>query len=1366
MAAGRRRPGRRGPGAGRSPLTSGGLALILTSGITSVLGLPYWVIAARRYSPAEVGVGSALVSAMLLLSSIATAGLKRSLIRFVPESGSSARRLVARTYLFALVAGCGAAAVFVWGVGLWAPELDVLHERPVLVVAFVVGVGAWGLFQLQDSVLVALRRTWVVPLENVCFSVAKIVLLVALAGVVPVAGVYLSWSIPAVVAVVVVNGWLLKVAANPPEIEGAVAPTRRQITRFAGAEHVASLLWHATMHLTPLVVLAVLGAAQNASYYVAAQIAYALYLVSSNVGDVLVAEGAIERRHLHRSLRKAAVQVGTFLLPGVAVMVVGAPWILAAFGGDYRHDATALLRLLALSAVPNTVVSLLVSVAHVRGRLRRVVTLYAGVFVATMVASWLAMGPWGLTGVGWVWVVVQVVAALALGYVTARDEPELVRAGAEVLRVAARRAMAWARGRRARHRLPAGLDRVPAEVRGDHGWTVVSARDDRLVLRRDDDQQLVRAATGLRGVDAVVAHTIGLRALHRDPRLGPTRWLIPELVAASEDGAWMVETTCDGTPGSLLPPDLQPVAREAAVVALDRLHEACATVTVVDDRVLTQWVDAPGRVVARALADPRAAARLEEVLDGLRAGLEGHRVVTSRVHGNLSMDDVLFSDDGQLVTGIVDWEATTSALPELDVLHLLLTERQRAGGGELGRHVVAMASDGLDAAERRLRARTLPANLDLPEPLLVQLTWLHHVSSQILTSRPDLAHGWWVRRNVEQVLDHLVPAPDPARVRRAAPRRLRSADGGTGPLRTPQPATVTLGLGALAVAAWVVGLWGADPGAMTDLGLLSLLSPANGAALGLLLVAFAVEVARARPAGWRLGTPVVLFVAAVHGTPAVLYGTLRYAWAWKHLGIVDYIDRHGSVDPGIDTLGVYHNWPGFFSQVAGLLDLMGVEEPFRLLRWWPMAIELATIPALLFVFSAFSDDRRVRWTGVLLFMVANWVGQDYFSPQSEAFVLYLVLLGVVLHRFPRRVARSRWWESRVERPQPAAWPRPWAGAVLALLAVAIVTSHQITPFMVVVALAALWATRRVRSGWPLVATAGAGLVWVATGARTFVADNLRDLASTVGQPVGNAGGNFVDAAQLSAHQQLVSTMGRLTVAGIVVVAGVAVLRQVWGRRLRLEVLALAASPVLLVVTNDFDGEIVFRTYLFALPFLAWMAADGIWARRSEAPPGPGGRARRAVAVAVVSAVLLSGFLYGYYGKDQWYRFSEAEVAASAHVLAEAPPGTLLVTGTDNYPVQFAGYEDLTYVPIASEPGTEQRAVLDDPATVLGEWLADPRYEAGYVLITRSQRDEADATGVLPRGALTRLERDLRASPRFVAVVDTPDATVFALRAGR
>jgi aminoglycoside phosphotransferase (APT) family kinase protein len=1131
-----------------------------------------------------------------------------------------------------------------------------------------------------------------------------------------------------------VTTWLVRARVTPPEVEGAVVPTARQVARFAGAEHVASLLWHATMHATPLLVLTLLGPGKNASYYVTTQIAYALYLVSSNVGDVLVAEGSIERHHLHRSFRAAARQVVAFLVPGTIVLVVGAPWILSAFGAGYSEDATALLRLLALSSVPNTAVSLLVSVAHVRGRLRRVVGIYAAIAVASLGGGALALGAWGLTGLGWVWLIAQGVAAVVLAVVTARDEPELVRAVRDEAVTGARSLMAAWRSRLVRDRLPRGLDRVPDEVRGWHGWELVSAHDDRLLLRRDDGAQLLRGATGPRGVDAVVAHTIGLRALADDERLGAIRARVPRVITAAEDGAWMVETACSGTPGPELPRDRQDDARATAVAALTAIHTATAETTVVDERVLAQWVDGPGQVVARAL-DGRDAARLEQVLADLRADLTGRTVTTSRVHGSASLSEVRFDDAGA-VTGITDWEASGIGLPELDIAHLLLTERARTEGGEIGGHVAALAAED--------HAR--PANPDLRWATLVRLAWLHHAAHHLLTSRQDLTHHWWLRRNVADVLAELV---------RTVPGTVR-----TSPRLTP--GRVTVGLVVAAAVAWTVGLWGADPADMTDLGLLSLLTPLNVVALGLALAAFAIEVGRERPATWRLAAPVTLLATLLHGTPAVLYGTLRYAWAYKHVGILDFIDRHGAVDPNASSLDVYHNWPGFFSQMEGLLDLAGVDDPTRILRWWPLAIELATIPVLLFVFSAFGASRKVRWTGVLLFVVTNWVGQDYFSPQSEAFVLYLALVGVLLRGFARRPARRRWWERDLDDEAEAVrppWSAGWTGALAVVLVGAIVTSHQITPFMVLVALAALAVTRRVRTGLLLATTFGLSLLWAGTGARAFVETNLADLASTMGKPTANAGENFVDAGRLSSAQQIVSQMGRLTVVGIVLVAGLAVLHQARLGRLRLEPLVLAGCPVVMVVSNSFDGEIVFRTYLFALPFLCWLAADGFWSARRGRTLRPG---RRAVAVGVVAALLLSGFLFGYYGKDQWYRFSEDEVAASDLVLSSAPEDSLLVTGTDNYPMQFEDYERLTYVPIANEPVDSRDEVLADPAGVLSQWLSESDYEAGYILITRSQRDEADATGTLPVGALADLEDALRASDLFTTIYDTPDATVFVL----
>ena len=71
-------------------VTRSGYAMVLSSAITGVLGLPYWLLVSVLYPAAAVGQGAAIVAALLLVTSLATAGVKRGLLRFVPEAGITA----------------------------------------------------------------------------------------------------------------------------------------------------------------------------------------------------------------------------------------------------------------------------------------------------------------------------------------------------------------------------------------------------------------------------------------------------------------------------------------------------------------------------------------------------------------------------------------------------------------------------------------------------------------------------------------------------------------------------------------------------------------------------------------------------------------------------------------------------------------------------------------------------------------------------------------------------------------------------------------------------------------------------------------------------------------------------------------------------------------------------------------------------------------------------------------------------------------------------------------------------------------------------------------------------------------------------
>jgi hypothetical protein len=330
-------------------------------------------------------------------------------------------------------------------------------------------------------------------------------------------------------------------------------------------------------------------------------------------------------------------------------------------------------------------------------------------------------------------------------------------------------------------------------------------------------------------------------------------------------------------------------------------------------------------------------------------------------------------------------------------------------------------------------------------------------------------------------------------------------------------------------------------------------------------------------------------------------------------------------------------------------------------------------------------------------------------------------------------------------------------AIVIVIFVAMTSSHQLTPLMTISTVALLVIFRRNTARRLPILMIILVALWFLYGAEFFLRDRLSAIFSSFGQFAGNVDANLINVTQLSSGQRLVSLMGRGLTALVWLLAllgGWRRLRQ--GQRDWLPFLMLA-SVLVLPLISDYDGEILFRVYLFALPATAFFAAASIFPGRTS------GVSRRGVWASVaLSTVLFSGFLFAYYGKDRHYYFTPQEVAAARYLYSTAPPNSLLIEGTRNYPTQFLNYENFTYVPIEREPRDSWQKVIDDPVTVLTRWLDNDKYAATYLILTRSQKSEVDELSPLPPGSLDKIEQALLKSPEFRIVFRNEDAIIFAL----
>lgn len=572
----------------------------------------------------------------------------------------------------------------------------------------------------------------------------------------------------------------------------------------------------------------------------------------------------------------------------------------------------------------------------------------------------------------------------------------------------------------------------------------------------------------------------------------------------------------------------------------------------------------------------------------------------------------------------------------------------------------------------------------------------------------------------------------------------------------------------IALLLWALSLPLVDPTRLGDLGLLDVLPPPFYAALFVLALSFSFAICQERFSRGVLFAHLVAFTVIVHATPTLAYDTLRYAWAWKHVGIIDFILRHGTVDRTIFDMDAYHNWPGFFSANALLTRAAGLSSALPFAGWGPVLFNLLNLGALLLLFRALLRRERQVWMALWLVAITSWVGQDYFSPQAFALFLHLIILSVAARWFvvPRPPKGHPTGEATTAGPEAS---RPWAlpqrvtaptvaAALLLLtcLGLALASSHQLTPIITVLSLGVLTLLSRNRAlGLPAlmgVVTAA----WMVYGATPYFSDAARELVTSFGQLSGNIGGTLYNLAEFSREQRLVALSGRTLTLAVWSLAFVGIVRQLLKGRPDWPLILLTGTPFSLLLANSYGGEMIFRIYLFALPFMAlWIAY-----LLGFGEPHPGWS--RFAPTFGLSAVLLSGFLVAYYGKERQFYFSPEEVQAAEVLYNAAPRGSLIIEGTRNYPSRYRDYEFYTHVAISYEPPESQEELFADPEATLRRWMDNEAYTGAFLILTQSQRSEVDALGPIPRGALEAVEQALHASPDFEVFYRNDDAVIFML----
>jgi hypothetical protein len=588
-------------------------------------------------------------------------------------------------------------------------------------------------------------------------------------------------------------------------------------------------------------------------------------------------------------------------------------------------------------------------------------------------------------------------------------------------------------------------------------------------------------------------------------------------------------------------------------------------------------------------------------------------------------------------------------------------------------------------------------------------------------------------------------------------------------------------------------LRGVNPEDINGLGLISALPATAFIAILIMIVSFFVTVAQSTDRKFLLLFQIAAITFALHGAGALVATEPRFPTAYIHAGFVEFISRTGETAISIDAR---MGWPGFFALFAFVTKAAGISDLTTILQWTPLLSNLLYLLPFVLILRQVVATTRARWFAALLFILVQWIGQDYFSPQGFTFALYLAFVAILLRWFGRVEPRTK--------PVPPKGLRKLLGKLdsmtpgeiantgtyradkllmlLMLLALffASVASHQITPFMMLGVVTAFLIFKRTSLTWAMPFFLGlVTLGWISYMTVGFWAGQIDAIFGGLGNIIKNFGSATSDRVEGSDPAHAVVLQARLGILGVILSLAAAGLF----RRLRRGVfdraaLILLCVPVLALGLQSYGGEIGLRIYMFALPGSCLLAAYAFFPNlpadsadvRDETVPlrkrnvrfNPELTRKISVVLAACFAVVFAfAFLLARYGNEKFERVTSGEVAALHYVYDHDKPSAKVLylvpkVGPEVTPTLPWGERDVELVNFGV-----QALVHKDPtqiADAVNALKAQPRNS--YLIVSRGQVSYLQLNEGFPEDWGERFRAALDTSPDLKKVFSNEDAALY------
>ncbi len=381
--------------------------LMLSTAVQAFFGFIFWLLVARLYTPAEVGFGSTLISAVVFISYISLLGLNNTLIKFLPTSKQRSEKINSSLVLV-FSAAFFVSLVYILILPHIAPRLSFVAENIYFSSAFILLSSFCAINLLTDSVFIAYRASKYNFLIYTIQSIAKLILPLVLVTFGSF-GVFASSGLAATIALILSIFYLTKKFNYKPKISVS-KNLLKDLWKFSSANYLSDFFNITPIIIIPIIIMNKLGAPQAGYYYLAFMLANLLYAVAYSVSQSLFAEGSHGEKSLRSLFKHSALILAAIMIPAGLILSLLGPFLLHIFGKSYGEEAGKVITILALAAPAVAAYILSIILLRITNKLNTLIGVNA-IYVLTICGLAYVWASRGLVWVALAWLIGHLITA-------------------------------------------------------------------------------------------------------------------------------------------------------------------------------------------------------------------------------------------------------------------------------------------------------------------------------------------------------------------------------------------------------------------------------------------------------------------------------------------------------------------------------------------------------------------------------------------------------------------------------------------------------------------------------------------------------------------------------------------------------------------------------------------------------------------------------------------------------------------------------------------------------------------------------------------------------------------------------------------